>query len=90
MTSTNIITFHLVTGQDRFYIVGAYIPPSDLNALEEVAKAWQQCPKGCLPMLVGDLNVDLDNTPADERGMTIAEQVDAMDLVCRTCQFGQR
>ena len=86
----NVISFHLVTGADRFYIVGCYIPPSDTDALEEVAKAWQQCPKDCLPMLVGDLNVDLDTIPMDERGMAIAEQVDAMDLTCMTRQFGQR
>ena len=57
----NAITFQLVTGRDRFSIVGAYILPSDLNALEEVAKTWQQCPKECMPMLVGDLNIDLES-----------------------------
>ena len=41
-------------------------------------------------MLVGDLNVDLDTILMDERGMVIAKQVDAMDLICTTRQFGQR
>ena len=50
----NVLTFQLVTGWDHFFIVGAYIPPSDLNVLEEVTKAWQQCPNGCLPIFVGD------------------------------------
>ena len=41
-------------------------------------------------MLVGDLNVDLDTILMDEGGMVIAKQVDAMDLVCMTRQFGQQ
>ena len=86
----NVISFQLVTWADRFYIVGCYIPPSDINALEDVAKAWQQCPKDCLSMLVGDLNIDLDTIPMDEKGIAIVEQVDAMYLICMTRQFGQR
>ena len=70
--------------------MGAHIPPSDLNALEEVLKARQQCLKGCLPILVGGLNVDLESPLGDERGMAINEQVDVMDLVCMTRQFGHR
>ena len=77
-------------GRDRFYIVDAYIPPSDLKALEEIAKAWQQCPKGCMSMRVGDLNDDSDKALVDERGMVIAKKVDDMDLVCMTRQFGQQ
>ena len=37
----NVIGFHLVTGQDGFFIVGAYIPALDINTLEEIAKVWQ-------------------------------------------------
>ena len=55
----NVITVQLVIHRDSFYIVGYYIPPSDHATLEEVKKAWKQCPKGCLPLLIGDLNVDL-------------------------------
>jgi len=48
------ISFQLVTGWDRVYIIGVDIPPSDLEALDQVRLAWQQCPKGCKPLLIGD------------------------------------
>ena len=42
----NVLAFELVTGVDRYYCVGAYIPPSDLTALDDVKRAWSTCPKG--------------------------------------------
>ena len=86
----NVISLHLMTGSDRYYVVGAYIAPSCSTTILEVEAAWQQCPKDCIPVLVGDLNTDLESPSDDERGMAIAEQVDAMDLRCMTRQFGQR
>ena len=47
-------------------------------------------PKRLLADACGDLNVDLDTILMDERGMAIAKQVDTMDLVCMTHQFGQQ
>ena len=35
----NVLSFHLVTGTERFFCIGAYIPPTDLTALEMVDKA---------------------------------------------------
>ena len=32
----SVIAFELVTREDRFYVVGCYIPPSNLNTLERV------------------------------------------------------
>lgn len=69
--------------------MGGFIPPSDLTSLEHVTNAWNQCPKGCVPMLIGDLNVNLD-APWDKRDETIVKQVDNMDLVCMVCQFMHR
>ncbi|KAL7524510.1 hypothetical protein ACHAXR_000605 [Thalassiosira sp. AJA248-18] len=43
----NVISFELMTGVDRYFVVGAYLPPTDLDTLEHVRKAWQTCPKGC-------------------------------------------
>jgi len=43
----NIPTFELVTGQTRFFVVGAYIPPSDLGTtLTHINQAWAECPRG--------------------------------------------
>ena len=43
----NVITFQLVTGEERFYVVGCYVPPSDLTTLEHITKAMERKPKGC-------------------------------------------
>jgi hypothetical protein len=80
---------HLMMGSIRFFVVGCYIPPNDLEALACVDKAWRECPAGAHPILVGDLNVNL-RAPRTEREETIAEQVDAMDLVDMSRHFRQR
>ena len=36
-----------------------------------------------------DLNVDLHSIPVNERGKTIEEGIDAMDVKCMTCQLLQ-
>ena len=75
----NVLTFELVTGQIRYFVVGAYIPPSDLGTtLTQIHQAWLECPRGCQPLLLGDLNANLLN-PRDKREDAIAEQVDSMD-----------
>ncbi len=85
----NVLTFELVTGQMRFFVVGAYIPPSDLGTmLGHIRQAWSECPRGCEPLLIGDLNANLIN-PRDEREDGIAKQVDAMDLANTGHHFRQ-
>ena len=84
----NVLAFQLVTGRHRYYVVGCYIPPSDLSALEDVRRAWSQCPSGARPLLVGDLNINLES-PRDERDVEIAEHVDHMNLTDLTRHFLQ-
>jgi hypothetical protein len=76
----NMLLFQLVSGATRWYIMGCYILPTNLTTLMQVKKAWLACPKGCLPILLGDLNVNLA-APCHECTNTIAKQVDAMALV---------
>jgi hypothetical protein len=76
----NVLSFQLVSGTARWYIIGCYIPPNDLTTLTHVDEAWWACPNGCLSILLGDLNINLD-APRNERDDTITEQVDAMSLV---------
>jgi len=84
--SPNVLTFELVTGQIRYFVVGAYIPPSDLSTtLTQIHQAWLECPRGCQPLLLGDLNAN----PRDKREDAIAEQVDSMDLVEMSGHFRQ-
>ena len=46
-------------------------------------------PKGCIPLLIGDLNVDLTN-PRDDRDEVVAKAMDALDVSCLTRYFGHR
>jgi exonuclease III len=85
----NVLSFQMVTGRDRYFVVGAYISPTDLTALADVDKAWKQCPKGCKPMLLGDLNINLEY-PRNERDVAVAEQIVEMDLTDMSRQFCQR
>jgi hypothetical protein len=85
----NVITFVVVTGVERYYAVGCYIPPTDLTTLTHVEGAWNKCPKGHIPILLGDLNINLAS-PRNERDEMIAEQVqDVMGLIDMSCQFKQ-
>jgi hypothetical protein len=85
----NVLSFQLVSGAARWYIIGCYIPPNDLTTLTHVDEAWRACPKGCLPILLGDLNVNLA-APRNDRDDTIADQVDAMALIDMSTHFRQR
>jgi hypothetical protein len=84
----NVISLHLMMGSIQFYIVGCYIPPSNLETLACIDKAWRKCHKGAHPILVGDLNINL-RAPRTAREEMIAEQVDAMDLVNMSRHFCQ-
>ena len=84
----NILNFELVMCKDHYYVLGVYIPPSDLTILVYAKNAWHWCPRECRPLLINDLNINLE-FPPNERDKEIAEQMDAMDLVCMTQQFRQ-
>jgi hypothetical protein len=84
----NVISLHLMMSAIHFFVVGCYIPPSDLETLTDVNKAWHACPVSAHPILVGDLNFNFC-APCMERKETIAKQVDAMDLVDMSTHFCQ-
>jgi hypothetical protein len=86
MRGPNVLSFQLILGAMRWYIVGCYIPPTNLTTLTHVDEAWQACPKGCHPILLGDLNVNLAAL-CNECNDTIADQVDAMALADMSNHF---
>ena len=55
----NVMTFQLVTGDDRYFVVGCYIPPGDLEGVHDVRATWEDIPNGCKPLPIGDLNTNL-------------------------------
>ena len=85
----NVITFELVTAEDRVYVVGCYIPPSDHDMLERVHLTWADCPTGCIPMLLGDLNVNFE-LPRDEKYEEIVENCEFRGLTDMSQHFAQR
>lgn len=85
----NVVAFRLLTGKHRYYVVGCYVPPSEMDTFDHVESAWGQCPKGFTPILMGDLNVDLE-TPSDERDDRVAEWCDTQDITCMSRHFRQR
>jgi hypothetical protein len=85
----NVLSFQLVLGATRYYILGCYIPANDLTTLMHVEQGWMACPKGCLPIMLGDLNVNLA-APCNEQDEMIAKQVDTMNLVDMSSRFRQR
>jgi hypothetical protein len=84
----NVISLHLMMGAVHFYVVGCYIPPSDLEMLTHIKQAWQACPTGMHPLLVSNLNFNFF-APCMECKEMIAEQVDAMDLIDMSRHFHQ-
>eukprot|EP00978_Attheya_sp_CCMP212_P011677 scaffold28947_cov48-Attheya_sp.AAC.3 len=79
----NVVSFQLTTGRrERWYVVGAYIPPHDTAALEYVSKALEARPEGVDPILIGDLNANLAD-PVSARAGKILTPLQLMDW--RTC-----
>ena len=93
----NLLTFLLVTGDERFYCMGVYIPPTDTMGVEALRAAWEACPEGCMPLILGDLNVNFGE-PRDEQDEVIRDLIDDVDLVdasrrytpCRPCRQSTR
>ena len=79
----NTVTCEVQTGEVRYYVVGCYLPPSDKEGknLGDVANALDKMPKGCIPMLLGDLNVDLD-VPRNEQEAKVAAAMDHHGMAC--------
>jgi len=85
----NLLTFQLVTGDERFYCMGIYLPPADTMGVEDLRAAWEACPEGCMPLVLGDLNVNFSE-PRDERDEVIRDLIDDIDLVDASRRYAPR
>ena len=56
---TNVVTFLLMLGERRWYVVGAYVPPNNGPTMHCVEQAPKAAPKGVEVIMLGDLNVRL-------------------------------
>lgn len=59
----NVLSFQIVTGGRRFACIGAYVyvPPGKVDTLEFIERAWESLPRHAKLLLLGDLNVDLQD-----------------------------
>ena len=85
----NLLTFQLVTGNERYYCMGAYIPPNNTMGVEDLQSAWDACPDGCIPIILGDLNIDFRD-PHDEREEQIINLLDEINLIDMSRRFAPR
>ena len=60
--------------------MGVYIPPTDTVGVEDLWVAREACPDGCMPLVLGDLNINFGE-PRDKRDEVIRNLVDDIDLV---------
>jgi hypothetical protein len=86
VVTPNLLTFQLVTGYKRFYVMGIYIPPNDTTGVDALWAAWNACPDGCAPILMGYLNTSFKH-PRNEREEAIANLLDKINLVDSSRKF---
>ncbi len=86
VVTPNLLTFQLVTGCKRFYVMGICIPPNKTTGVDALWAAWNACPDGCAPIVMGDLNINFKH-PRDEREEAIANLLDEINLVDLSCKF---
>jgi len=80
------MVFQLERENRRYYIVGAYIPLSNLTTVDHIQATWANCPKGCTPWLLSNFNINLLH-PKDERYEEIAEECAFMELTDTSHHF---
>jgi len=89
IVTPNLLTFQLVTGAERFYCMGVYLPPTNAMGVEDLRAAWKACPDGCMPLVLGDLHITFDD-PRDERDEVIRDLIDDIDLVDASRRYTPR
>jgi hypothetical protein len=89
IVSPNLLTFQLVTGEERYFVMGAYIPPADTTGVDDLRVAWAACPTNCKPLLLGDFNINF-RTPRTEREEIIADFLDKINVIETSRKYIQR
>jgi hypothetical protein len=85
----NVISFILVTGQQRYPMIGAYIPPNDTTTLHYISRANNRF-AGQPIILLGDINVDLRTQAPNHRDTEIMALLAMLGLEDMASHFIQR
>ncbi len=64
----------------QFYCMGVYIPPTDKMGVEDIWVAWEACTEGCIPLVLGDLNVNFRD-PRNKREELIVNLLNNINIV---------
>ncbi len=75
-----MLTFQLIIGGVQFFVIGAYISPTDTTGVDDLHAAWATCPSTCKPLLLGDLNINF-GSPQTSREEAIVDLLDDINLV---------
>ena len=68
---TNVVGLQLVTGAQRWYIIGCYLAPDNTSKIESVVDALKERPQGTALLVAGDLNKTLTEPENNKRGTDI-------------------
>ena len=68
----NVLSFKVVTGRRRWYIIGCYIAPDDARTIERVVTALGDQSRGTALIVAGDFSTDLGEMASNGRGTDIA------------------
>ena len=83
----NVISFEVVTGRRRWYIIGCYLAPDDARTIEQVVTDIGNQPRGTALVVAGDLNTDLGDMECDGRGTEIAAAITEAGLEDMAAHF---
>jgi hypothetical protein len=89
IASPNLLTFQVVTGEECYFVMGAYTPPADTKGVDDLRVAWAACPTNCKPLLLGDLNIDF-RAPRTEREEIIVDFLDKINVIDTSRKYIQR
>ena len=85
----NVVSFTVILGWKRWYIVREYVPPNDLPTVQRITQALSCGPDRVGKLLVGDLNACMDN-PRDQREEYLATVLSGYGLTYHTQHFVPR
>ena len=83
----NVLSFEVVTGARRCYIIGCYLAPDDAETIELVVTALGDRLKGTALIVAGDLNTDLGDAENNSRGLEIATEMTETGVEDMTAHF---
>ena len=78
-----------MSGVQRWYVIGAYVPPNDLPAVHRVEQEIEYKTKGGDTIFLGDLNACMGD-PHNEREEELATVLDKHGLGYVTSNFTPR